>query len=311
MKLKSAALVLLNKPAGITSFDCIRKLKKILRRTDIGHGGTLDLFATGLLPIFIGEGLKLSRFFTENHPELPTHWKTYEGILQFGASTDTGEYTGTVINQSKVIPNDVNEIQMKMKHFTNSDYLQTPPKYSAKKIDGVRASDRVRNGEEINLKPVLVKIKEFECIELNQNEMRFLCSCSKGTYIRTLVEDLANQLNTFAHLKSLNRLNIGGFNLKNSLTFEEIENEVNGLNLGVYSLAEAISFIPKIEITDTESKELKQGRQLNTQARLLNSGNPSGIYSIWNQETNQPIAIFKIKKNGRDSECKMLRGFNS
>ena len=120
------ALLLLHKPAGMTSFDCIRKLKHTWKRKDLGHGGTLDKFATGLLPVLIGEGLKLVRFFLENHPELSTYWKTYSGTITLGRATETGDPEGETSKTMPVPTLSREKIEAAMKSFVGIEYMQTP-----------------------------------------------------------------------------------------------------------------------------------------------------------------------------------------
>lgn len=258
LNLQKVALYLVNKPAGLTSFEVVKKLKKNLNCSKLGHAGTLDKFAAGVLPVFVNEGLKCVRFFQEPYPELISFWKEYEGVIQLGALTTTGDSEGEVIEKSNFSSITKEEIEEKMKTFIHEEYIQVPPLFSAKKIQGRRASDLARQNIEVKLKPSRVFIKNFECLNYNleTGEIFFRVLCSKGTYIRSLAVDLANKLNQKAYLSKLVRTKVGAYKLSECNTLEEIE---KNKNLS-FSLYDSINFMPKVSLEKKLCNQIQQGK---------------------------------------------------
>ncbi len=301
-KSNSPALVLLNKPKGITSFDCIRKLKKHWNISKIGHGGTLDKFADGLLPIFINEGLKCSRFFLENFSQLPTYWKTYVATMRWGVQTDTADLTGTVIQETS-FPNASDESKnLIINRFSNQNYLQTPPLYSAKKINGERASDLVRKNKNVELKASEITIKNLNILRWENDKMTFEVTCSKGTYIRSLAEDIAKLFNSTAHLVELKRTSIGNLNLNDSHTLDTVL--MRKLEEVSVPLEYLLKDFPSIQCSDFEKSEVNFGRFQEIASRLLKSNLSENLYILKHQNT--PISIINISDNKID----FLRNFN-
>jgi tRNA pseudouridine55 synthase len=218
--------LLVRKPQGISSFGVIEllqrqlinqySLKKRKELPKLGHGGTLDPFATGLLVILVGNGVKLSRYFLGAD-------KAYEGIIRFGDSTASGDPTSPVIETSSLIPESREKIQDLATQFTLQPYLQTPPMHSAKKKNGVPLYELARQGLEIEREPKLCKIYEFLIHSFEAPEAHFQVRCSSGTYIRTLAQDLGRLFGTCALLKTLNRTSSGVFDLKDAWTPEQIK----------------------------------------------------------------------------------------
>lgn len=216
------AVVLLDKPAGRTSFDVIKDLRRYGNVKKMGHSGTLDKFASGLLVVCTGKFTKLTQYFLESD-------KRYTGTIQFGIETDTCDITGEVvserdfslINEEKII---------EAVSFLKETVLQVPPGYSALKIKGKRASDRIRNGEEVVLKPRSVKIFNFDitAVNLEQGILEFDISCSKGTYIRSIARDLGKALGTGACLAALRRVESGDFNVSNAISPDLIAEYMKG-----------------------------------------------------------------------------------
>lgn len=304
MTTKSASgILLLDKPAGITSFDCIRELKRAWKRTDLGHGGTLDRFATGLLPILCGEGLKLVRFFLESYPLLPTYWKTYAGAFELGTSTETGDPEGNVLETQPVGELSIERVQAAMRSFVEEPYEQTPPKYSAKKINGERASDLMREGKDVELKPVAVVLKRFECVGVSGNTVRFEVECSKGTYVRVLAMDLARKLGTVAHLRELRRTAVGDFLVAEAVPLEKARAQPEAETLR--GLAIATSFLPAFALLGADLEQLKVGKTDGVAARLANSGLPPNVYCLRSPK-GEPIALFELSSEKRAA---FLRAF--
>jgi len=218
-------ILLINKQTGITSYDVIRKLKRVLPRGQkIGHAGTLDPFATGLLIILLGK-------YTKKMAEILEMEKEYIVTAEFGYSTNTQDVTGEkvqgALDMDKV---EVGEIERIIKENFIGEISQTPPQFSAKKIKGKKAYEFARKGKEVKLQPKLVTIKDFEIIDYDWPIVSFKIICSSGTYIRTLVNDLGELLGTYATALELERTRIGEYTLKNAIKSEKISEDMD-LNL--------------------------------------------------------------------------------
>ncbi|OGJ48827.1 tRNA pseudouridine(55) synthase TruB [Candidatus Peregrinibacteria bacterium RIFOXYA2_FULL_33_7] len=194
-----------DKPIGMTSFDVVRKLKKILNVKKIGHGGTLDPLATGILVIGVGKGTKRLQQCIDGDKE-------YIAEIKFGEKSATFDREGPI---SKANEEKLKIVDEKILDVFRGEILQTPPIYSAKKIKGVRASDRVRSGQEVKLEPQKVKIYELEVLNFDQENqiLKIRVVCSKGTYIRSLANDIGEELGVGGYLWDLRRVRVGEFKL--------------------------------------------------------------------------------------------------
>ena len=206
-----------NKPIGWTSADVVRKVKRLTGGRKVGHGGTLDPFAEGVLIIGTDKDTKMLTSVTSSN-------KTYKAVLQLGKETDTLDVTGTVV-KIKRVPQLSKKIFLDV--FTNfkGDLLQTPPAYSAKKVNGVRSYKIARQGKVIIHKPVRVHIYSLELLNFDSKSVCFSVTCSKGTYIRVLGSEIAKALNTVGYLKELIRTSVGTFSLIGSKSISELEKE--------------------------------------------------------------------------------------
>lgn len=204
-------ILLINKKKGMTSYDVVRELKRILpKRQKIGHAGTLDPFATGLLIILLGKGTKLmERMHTLN--------KEYIVEAEFGYATDTQDVTGEIVDRckdSKKIPREKIDEIVKSKLLGRQ--MQVPPAYSAKKIDGQKAYDLARKGIDVKLEEKEIEVKIFEIVEYLWPKISFRILCGTGTYIRTLINDLGEELGCYATAVELKRISIGNYNLNSA-----------------------------------------------------------------------------------------------
>lgn len=208
-----SGIVLLEKKAGITSFQSLSQVKKTLGTSKVGHTGTLDSFAEGLLVVLVGH-------MTHLVPHITNFDKTYIATIQFGSETDTLDPTGNVIKQG-FLP-DENQIKNAITKF-KGEILQVPPAYSALHIDGKRASDLMREGKEVEMKgrPVTIFQNDFLEYDSQSGIAKIEVTCSKGTYIRSLARDVANEIGTCAHLVALKRTRIGPFSLEDAESSEE------------------------------------------------------------------------------------------
>ncbi len=256
-------VLIVDKPAGITSHDVVSRCRRILKTKRIGHTGTLDPFATGVMVILIGQATRLAQFLDKDVKE-------YEAIVRFGFETDTGDKTGSPkskVQSSKSIS--VEEIEKVLPEF-RGEIEQTPPMYSAKKVEGKKLYELARKGVEIERKPQKVKIYELDTLEeakdseLKENDIGLRVSCSAGTYIRVLAEDIGRKLSVGAHLAELRRTRAGKFDISKSVTLEKLEEVVSENNLDevLISMNEAISHLGEIRLSTDEINKTKNGLRL-------------------------------------------------
>ena len=272
-------ILIIDKPEGITSHDVVARCRRILKTKRIGHTGTLDPFATGVMVILVGKATRLAQFLDKDAKE-------YEAVVRLGFETDTGDRTGSpkskvqspkseIQNLKSIL---VDEIENVLKDF-RGEIEQTPPMYSAKKVDGKKLYELARKGIEIERKPVKVTIYELRITncELRENTDDFglwtldfglRVSCSAGTYIRTLAQDIGRKLGTEAHLGELRRTKAGKFDIEKAVTLEELEQIVVAEKLGeiLISMNDAVSHLPEISLSAEEISKTKNGIKLNVDA---------------------------------------------
>lgn len=279
-------VLIVNKPLNKTSFDVVRDVRKEYNTKKVGHIGTLDPMASGVLPILIGKATKLSDLLME-------HDKDYIATLKLGEKRDTGDQEGQIIEQSP-IPDDLSEIKIinTLNTFLG-DSFQIPPMYSAIKINGQKLYDLARKGETIERKPRPITITNIDLLNYNKNtnEIKFKVTCSKGTYIRVLCEDIATKLNTCGYMSSLKRTRVGNFTIENENKFIEIK--------------DIFTNIPTIEINQNDIKKLINGvpikinlnKDLNNNinndiCNLTSNGTYLGIGDIKNNSVKRKILTF-------------------
>ena len=251
-----------DKPEGVTSHDVVAAARRALRSKSIGHTGTLDPMATGLLILCVGKATRLQNFLMGME-------KTYEGTIQFGWATDTYDAEGEPA--SEAVPADVTIVQL-LPHLPKflGEIEQVPPAFSAKKIDGVRAYEMARKGEEVKLPAKKVTIHEFIITEIDGSTAQFRVRSSSGTYIRSLAHDLGTAIGVPAHLKALRRTAIGDFKVEDSLTFEKLESaDLNQIVAKPHFLGLGDIDLPleKVRLDWTQ-----QARMIGGQSVILNPG---------------------------------------
>ncbi len=202
------------KEAGYTSFDVVAKMRGILKIKKMGHTGTLDPDATGVLPVCIGNGTKLVELFSD-------HEKEYIAELKLGVATDTQDLSGEILKTSPVEVS-CEEIREVILSFVG-EYMQLPPMYSAVKVNGKKLYELAREGKEVERKARLVSFREIEILSMELPVVKIRVVCSKGTYIRTLCNDIGEKLGCFGAMKSLVRTRVGRFKLEEAITLEELE----------------------------------------------------------------------------------------
>ena len=214
-------ILIIDKPAGWTSMDVCAKVRGILREKRVGHGGTLDPMATGVLPVFVGRATRGVEFAEKG-------WKEYAAGLRLGVSTDTQDVTGTVL-ETRPVTAGREDVEAALAAF-RGDIQQVPPMYSAVKIQGKKLYELARRGKEVERKPRPVTIRELELLEAeSETDYQFRCLCSKGTYIRTLCHDLGQTLGCGGTLYSLRRTMAAGFTLAEAVTLEEVQDRGEAL----------------------------------------------------------------------------------
>ena len=214
-------ILLVDKPSGITSHNIVDRLRKKLNMKKIGHAGTLDPLATGLMILLIGKATKVSQFLINLD-------KAYEGIFKLGEETDSQDSDGQVVNK-KGLPENLSAemIEDVMKEFLGDQY-QTPPMFSAKKVNGVPLYKMARKGKTVDREPRVIRINELSLRGWNSPEGQFYMECSKGTYVRTVFHDLGQKLGCGGHLTSLRRTKINDFTIEGVPSLEEIETMGSG-----------------------------------------------------------------------------------
>lgn len=204
------------KNSGMTSFDVIRKVKSQIGDIKIGHCGTLDPFAEGILILCLGSS-------TKNISKYTNYEKEYVATIILGEETDTLDKTGKIINKKEVPDLSEKNVEEKIESF-KGETLQIPPYFSALKFQGMRLYDFARQDIFIRKKPRMISIDDIKLLELKNNELKIYVKCSKGTYIRSLARDIAYKLDTVGHLISLKRIAVGPYSEKNALKIEEVNN---------------------------------------------------------------------------------------
>ena len=202
------------KEKGFTSFDVVAKMRGIFHQKKIGHTGTLDPDAEGVLPVCLGKATKVCDLLTDKDKE-------YKAVLLLGQETDTQDITGTVLNHAEVTVTE-EEVKNAILSFVG-EYEQVPPMYSALKVNGQKLCDLARKGITVERKSRPVKIHQIEIISIQLPEVEMIVSCSKGTYIRTLCDDIGKKLGCFGCMKSLLRTKVDGFLLENTYKLSELE----------------------------------------------------------------------------------------
>ena len=236
-------IVIVDKPQDWTSQDVVSKLRGVFKTRRIGHGGTLDPMATGVLPVFVGRATRGVEFF--EHAE-----KTYEAVLQLGLATDTEDITGTVLKENEV---NISEAQfLSALEAFRGEIQQIPPMYSAIKIGGQKLCDLARKGREVERQKRTITIHRLECLEFSGNTARLLVHCSKGTYIRTLCKDIGEALGCGGCMAALRRITAGEYDIEHSVPLQTL---IDSEHPETYLLPVDSMFLAHPAVTLTEKQE--------------------------------------------------------
>src|SRR3989440_3413774 len=261
--------LIIDKPAGMTSHDVVARVRKIIRERRVGHTGTLDPFATGVLVVLIGRATRLAQFLSGAEKE-------YEALIRFGYATNTGDGTGqpmeTELHAKTQSTQSLRKEEIKAAIASmRGEIEQTPPMYSAKKIQGKKLYELARQGEEVTRLPMRVTIHSFELLsrdddylQINDDgsaDLAVKVVCSAGTYIRTLAEDLGTKLGVGAHLAALRRTRAGHFRIESAMTLEELAEQTssNSIGDGLISPHAAIAHLPLIELDEGQAARTIHG----------------------------------------------------
>lgn len=275
-------ILIVNKPKNCTSHDVVYKVKKITNQK-VGHTGTLDPMATGVLPLLIGKGTLCSKYLIE-------HDKIYKATIQLGKKTTTADQEGEVIEEQEIANNALEPqyVTKRLKEFLGKQ-IQTPPMYSAIKVNGKKLYEYARKGQEVELKPRQIEIYDIKLIDysMDEKQIKFEVFCGKGTYIRSLCEDIATKFETVGYMKSLKRTQVGNFKIDNSITIEELKNLIeNNENIDIDDILKnkiitVEEIFEKFQSINLDEKKL----EMFLNGVMLTQNLDEGVYKIYNKNS--------------------------
>ena len=246
--------VVLDKPVGIGSTQCVSKIKWLYKAAKAGHAGTLDPLASGMLPIALGEATKTVPYVMDGQ-------KTYRFTVTWGGETNTDDLEGEFVKQSDARPSEADVAAILPDYM--GDVEQIPPAYSAIKIDGVRAYKLARDGEEVDIEPRIVEIYTFEIVSHEEGKSTvFQVECGKGTYVRALARDMGRQLGCFGHITELRRTAVGPFNEEDLIPLSELtelEEDLDGLDAEILATGVVLDEIPEILVDNMQANRIRSG----------------------------------------------------
>ena len=250
-------VLIIDKPPGFTSHDMVNRVRRILEQRAVGHLGTLDPLATGVLPIVFGNLTRLAQFYTASE-------KRYEGTIRFGFATDTYDAEGEATSEPQAVSTSLENLRQLAQHFHGS-IAQAPPPFSAKKIQGVPAYKLARKKKEVKLAPVQVEIFEFEILSYVNERATFRARVSSGTYMRSVAHDLGSALGCGGHLESLRRTSVAEFGIADAHTLEELETGWRAGNCDELCVhpRKLLPEIPSVTATDEIAAHIRMGRAVN------------------------------------------------
>ncbi|RDU38591.1 tRNA pseudouridine(55) synthase TruB [Neobacillus piezotolerans] len=303
-------IIPLYKPAGLTSHDCVFKLRKILKTKKVGHTGTLDPDVTGVLPICVGRATKVAEYITDAG-------KAYEGDVTIGVSTETEDASGAIVEEKHVGRVITREEILSVFETLTGEIVQIPPMYSAVKVNGKKLYEYARSGQEVERPTRKVTIYSLELMddrtEFSGDKItfRFRAECSKGTYIRTLAVMIGERLGYPAHMSSLVRIRSASFSLDDCLTFSDIEELMEKGEIGnaLRPLESALLHLPKYRINDTLAEKVKNGMRLPIPEQFTNLDGPVVVergdgkaLAIYSRHPEKPGIMKPVKVLRNDRE---------
>lgn len=303
-----SGILLIDKPAGVTSFDVVRRVRRVLQQRKVGHLGTLDPFATGLLPLCLGEATKLA-------PYLMPGAKTYRATLRLGVATDTQDLTGQVVSRSEALPAP-EQVYQAAAQFVG-EIQQVPPMHSALHYQGQRLYKLARRGEKVELAPRTVTIYRLEVEEVALPQVTMTVKCSQGTYIRTLAADLGAALGCGAHLTALRRLGVGHFRVAEAVTPDSLERDHPEERLArIIPLSGCLPEMRQVEVNPDEAAKLRQGQALAWQdedfpadepVQVMAAGELLGLAQVRRHEGRVILAPVRVFLSSQQSAACRVR----
>lgn len=283
--------IVLDKPTGITSAHAVAKVKRLLKPEKIGHAGTLDPLASGILPLALGEATKTVTYMMDAS-------KAYLFKVYWGSETTTDDLEGEVTQRSDARPSS-EDVAAILREFIG-DIEQTPPNFSAIKVDGKRAYDLARSGEALELKSRKVRVDSLEIQHIDEQSATFICQCGKGTYIRSLARDMGRRLGCLGHVTVLRRLKVGKFTENHAISLEKLEEMVHKGGGFLHPVESSLDDILAIDVTPHQAMLIKQGRFItlsgvadNAAVLLRNDNKPVAMCSI-SQGVMKPLRVFNL-----------------
>lgn len=288
-----------NKPQDFTSFDVIAKLRGILKMKRLGHGGTLDPMATGVLPVFVGTATKACDI-------MPDNTKSYRAGFRFGETSDTQDVTGTILTRSDK-PVSRKEAESVLPQFLGK-IRQLPPMYSAVQVNGKRLYDLARQGIEVEREPREIEVSSLVIREYDEisREGVIEIGCGKGTYIRTIINDIGERLGCGGIMTSLVRTSSGGFTLADCYSFEEIQTAADNGAVGdlILPIERVFSSLPKLRLGEAQTRMYRNGVKLDL-ARVYNIKSSADLYSVYGNDgqfigtarADREKGILRVEKN--------------
>ncbi len=300
-------VLVIDKPAGITSHDVVWRVRRILKIKRVGHTGTLDPFATGVMIVLVGRATRLAQFLDKTEKE-------YLATIRFGFETDTGDLSGNPKSEVQSLKSfSVQEFENVLNIF-RGEIEQTPPMYSAKKVQGKKLYELARKGEEIERKAVKITISELQIAENPENQSAIGNSefaivrvvCSAGTYIRVLAEDIGKKLEIGAHLAELRRTRAGNFALSQAVTLEELEKLAaeNHVQSVLISPNQALSHLPFVCLSPEKAKRTLNGMAIKTEAANYDFSNQQFV-RLCDEEQNL-IAVATFDENEKTLQPRVV-----
>jgi tRNA pseudouridine55 synthase len=250
-------VLIINKPGGLTSHDVVNRVRRILQQRSVGHLGTLDPLATGVLPLVVGNMTRLAQFYTSSE-------KAYEGTIRFGFATDTYDSDGDPVGQTQDVILSLLELRELAQDF-HGVIQQMPPAFSAKKIQGVPAYKLARKKQDVQLNPVQVEVKEFEILTADGDHATFRARVASGTYMRAIAHDMGQRIGCGAHLESLCRTSVAEFELAQAHTLEELQGATAHGQLEEMFVhpRELLPQLPSVTANGEMAAKIRSGRAVN------------------------------------------------
>lgn len=250
-----SGVLIVDKPTGMTSHDVVARVRRILGIRQIGHFGTLDPFATGVLPLSVNKATRFAQFYLKSR-------KAYEGTMRLGFSTDTYDGTGTPTSEEASVSMEAGAIEKLFREFTGR-FMQTPPPYSAKRVGGMRAYELARQNKPFQLEPVEVEVYALELLSFDAARAHFAVECSGGTYVRSLAHDIGQRLGCGAHLDGLRRTTVAEFTLDRAVTLEALEEAVREQKVAdcIIPLEALLPDCPELIVRGRDEKSVRHGHK--------------------------------------------------